>query len=360
MVLKRSLHSHKHPLNVGKPRHILPLSHHQPRHRTTMGDASEQEESQPSKPQGRDNAGRNERRALAESTLEIIGAGHYTLRDVEYDIRPRLNAMVSGTRFYAANSLLSMWQHPTPASNSARDRATEISIVEISTLQGATTLSSTPYISPEEPRRRVGVLNFASAKKPGGGFRSGAQAQEESIARSSTIYPSLVSFTGDKFYGHHKKDPKGGYYSHAMIFSPDVTIFRTDSGELTAPFEVDVVTSAAVNAGVARRTLHGQVAGEAEEVKIGKAMRERMGRILFLFEKHGIKDLVLGSFGTGVFQNKVSLVAAIWAELLTAPGARFTNSFDRVMFAILGSSTFVEFKDAFEERQATKCDDDIE
>lgn len=88
-------------------------------------------------------------------------------------------------------------------------------------------------------------------------------------------------------------------------------------------------------------------------------MRERMGRILFLFEKQGIKDLVLGSFGTGVFKNKVSLVAAIWTELLTAPGARFANSFDRVVFAIIGRSTFVEFKDAFEERQATKSDDDI-
>jgi len=198
------------------------------------------------------------------------------------------------------------------------------------------------------------VLNFASAKHPGGGFKSGAQAQEESIARSSTLYPSLVCSAGEKFYDPHRKDPMGGYYSHAMIFSPDVTVFRTDSGNLIEPSQIDVVTSAAVNAGVARRTLSGQVAGEAEEVKIGKVMKERMGRILFLFEKHGLKDLVLGSFGTGVFQNKVSLIAAIWVELLVAPGARFANSFDRVVFAIIGRPTFVEFRDTFEERQTTK------
>lgn len=324
-----------------------------------MGDSSEPEESKLSKPKGRGGAARNERRALADSTLEIIEAGHYLVGGVEHDIRLQLDTMISGTRYYAADSLLSQWQRPTPASKLARERATEISIVEISTLEGANVLSSTPYASPKEPRRRVGVLNFASAKKPGGGFRSGAQAQEESIARSSTLYQSLISPTGHKFYAPHNKDPKGGYYSHAMIFSPDVVVFRTDSGDLIAPVEIDVVTSAAVNAGVARRTLHGQVAGEAEEVKIGRSMRERMGRILFLFEEHGIKDLVLGSFGTGVFKNKVSLVAAIWAELLTAPGARFANSFDRVMFAILGRSTFEEFGGAFEERQATKCDDDV-
>jgi len=221
-------------------------------------------------------------------------------------------------------------------------------------LEGANFLASASHTPPNETRRRVGVLNFASAKKPGGGFQSGAQAQEESIARSSTLYPSLVGSRGEEFYSSHNKTFTGGYYSHAMIFSPDVTVFRTDSGKLAEPIQIDVVTSAAVNAGAVRQTLNGQVAGEAEEVKIGRVMKERMGRILFLFEKHRVNDLVLGSFGTGVFQNNVSLVAAIWAELLVAPGARFANSFDRVVFAILGRSTFVEFRDSFEERQAAK------
>jgi len=319
-----------------------------------MKDTSKPEGSKSSKPKGPDDTGRNERRAIAKSTLKIIEAGNYTVGGVEHDIRPQLDAMLSGTRYYAADSFLSSWPQPTSTSNLARERATGISIVEISTLEGAMFLASTPYTSPEETKRRVGVLNFASAKHPGGGFQSGAQAQEESIARSSTLYPSLICSTAKTFYGPHNKDPKGGYYSHAMIFSPDVTILRADSGKLAEPIQIDVVTSAAVNAGVARRTLNGQVAREAEEVKIGRVMKERMGRILFLFEKHGIKDLVLGSFGTGVFQNKVSLVAAIWAELLVAPGARFANSFDRVVFAILGHPTFVEFKNTFEERQAAE------
>lgn len=319
-----------------------------------MKDTSKPARPATSKHEGSGEPGRNERRAIAKSTLEVIEAGHYTVGEVEHDIRPQVEAMLSGTRYYDPDSLLSLWPQPTPTSNHARKKPTEISIAEISTLESANLLSSTPYTSEEEPRRRVGVLNFASAKKPGGGFQSGAQAQEESIARSSTIYPSLICSAGEKFYAPHKKDPKGGYYSHAMIFTPNVTVFRTDSGKFIDPIQIDIVTSAAVNAGVARRTLNGQVAGEAEEVKIGKVMKERMGRILFLFEKHGIKDLVLGSFGTGVFQNKVALVAAIWAELLVAPGARFSNSFDRVVFGILGHQTFVEFRDTFEERRVTK------
>ena len=295
-------------------------------------------------------AGRNERRAIAKSTLEIIEAGHYAVEEVEHDIRPQLDAMLSGTRYYAPDSLLSHWPQPTFTNDPSRNKETEISVVEISTLEGAHLLSSTPYTSPEETKRKVGVLNFACAKYPGGGFLLGARAQEESIARSSTMYASLTSPTGEEFYDLHKKDPKNGYYTHAMIFSPDVTVFRTDSGKLIDPLQIDVVTSPAVNVRAVRRALNGRV-GKVEETKIGEVMKERMARILFLFEKHGIKDLVLGSFGTGAFRNKVSLVVSIWKELLVAPGARFSNSFDRVVFAVLGRPTFEEFRDAFGERQ---------
>ena len=34
----------------------------------------------------------------------------------------------------------------------------------------------------------VGVLNFASAKNPGGGFLNGSMAQEESLAIASAMY----------------------------------------------------------------------------------------------------------------------------------------------------------------------------
>jgi uncharacterized protein (TIGR02452 family) len=137
-----------------------------------------------------------------------------------------------------------------------------------------------------------------------------------------------------------------------MIYSPGVTFFRDDRGGWTEPRTADVLTCAAVNAGVARKTFFGVVGGTAEEARIEKVMRERMARILYAFEREGVRHCVLGSFGTGVFQNDVGMVARIWADLLVASEARFAGSFARVVFAIIGQKTFEDFKEAFEQRQA--------
>ena len=170
-------------------------------------------------------------------------------------------------------------------------------------------------------------------------------SKEESIARSSTIYRSLMSPEGQKFYRPHKKDPKKGYYSHAMIYSPHVLLMRSDKGDWLAPVEVEMVTSCAVNAGVVRRYL--RLKWSEDESDLDAAMKERMARVLYLFEKQGVRNLVLGSFGTGVFRNRVKLIAGIWKELLVGKDARFKHSFDRVEFSILGNATYNTFKTTF-------------
>jgi len=288
-------------------------------------------------------------RRIAAETLDTIEKGFYVVDDVRHDLSPRIELSKQQTLYYPPDSQLSNWLTESSPSTPEPHPPTEISILEISTLEGARHLSSINSANNSSPNK-ISILNFASAKNPGGGFISGAQAQEESIARSSTLYPTLMTSTAQNFYKLHKRDPKGGYYSHAMIYSPHVVIFRDDNGGWTVPLEVDVLTSPAVNAGLVRLTFRGIVGGESEEGRIEKAMRERMARILFLFQNQGTKNIVLGSFGTGVFRNDVGTVARIWADLLGVKEARFKDTFERVVFAILGKKTFEEFKDAFEER----------
>lgn len=151
-----------------------------------------------------------------------------------------------------------------------------------------------------------------------------------------------------QFYDLHNGNRKSGYYSHAMIYSPSVTIFRDDGGDWVKPHEVDVLTSPAVNAGLVHELLGSSTKRIELDAKIEKEMKERMARILFLFEKEGAKNLVLGSYGTGVFRNKVEVVARLWADLLTS--ARFESSFDGVLFAVIDEGTHKKFEEAFNSR----------
>ncbi|KAI0698311.1 hypothetical protein C8T65DRAFT_13669 [Cerioporus squamosus] len=262
---------------------------------------------------------------IADTTLDAIDRGSYILDETTHDLRVAMDQSKRQTTYHAPDSL-SSWASATPPPPVSH---TKISLLEMSTLEGARYLHDTLGSQASDTHqqdslssRKVGVLNFASAKKPGGGFKSGAQAQEESIARSSTLYPTLMTRVAQAFYTLHNRDPKAGYYTHAMIYSPGVTVFRADNGDFVEPYSIDVLTSPAVNAGVARKTLFGRVAGPNVESKIEQAMRERMARVLYLFEQQGVKHLVLGSFGTGVFKNKVDTVASIWADLLAGDNAR--------------------------------------
>lgn len=282
------------------------------------------------------------RKKIAEETWAALERGEYSVKKTSYDLATKMERSLRGTKYYDPDSLLSTWKHWN--ASAAIDMPTQISIFEMSTLDGARYLASSRMPS---HLQKIGILNFASATLEGGGWLTGAQAQEESIARSSTLYPTLMKDDPQIFYALHKRDKKNGFYSHAMIYSPGVVLFRDDGGAWTPPVEVDVLTSAAVNAGEVRRKLGGASSAGTLETKIEKEMKERMGRLLFLFEKEGVKNLVLGSFGTGVFQNNVDAVARIWAELLDVPNARFKDSFAHIVFAIIGRETFVKFGDSF-------------
>lgn len=283
---------------------------------------------------------------IAVATLKAIEVGSIT---GHLDLAAKVRFSNHNTRYYPHDDLASSrWTLDVPTLSPTK---TEISILEISTLDAARSLCDT--LSGLTSSGRIAVLNFASATHPGGGFLSGAQAQEESIARSSTLYPSLMTDTAQQFYKLHLRDRRGGFYHHAMIYTPSVVIFRNDVGDWVTPFEVDILTCAAVNASDVRNR-NGRHADRAKlESTIEATMKERMGRILLLMERQGAKNLVLGSFGTGEFQNSVKMVARIWADLLASKGARYRSSFDRVAFAILGTSTFTTFKQTFENPNST-------
>lgn len=125
---------------------------------------------------------RNERVKLAQQTLQIIEEGRYTTStNTTVDIQELMSRCIEETVFYSPEMLDALLEVE-------RSTGTDVMPIEV---VSETTLNGARRLVAEEKYTRVGVLNFASARNPGGGFLGGSQAQEESLARSSGLYASL-------------------------------------------------------------------------------------------------------------------------------------------------------------------------
>ena len=123
-------------------------------------------------------------KAIARGTVEALEKGHYTTPDGQtVDLTALLTTCLDNTQSYTPDDLSHIRKQvlAEPASQAE----TTFAVVNETTLEGCTRLIAHQHY------QRIGVLNFASAKNPGGGFLGGARAQEESLARSSALYFSL-------------------------------------------------------------------------------------------------------------------------------------------------------------------------
>ena len=191
-------------------------------------------------------------RAIARQTVTIVQDGRYrSPAGHEVDLAGDITAAVEGTRMYAPGDLVSV-----PAPGCA---APAIEVTSETSLHAARRLGGT-----------VACLVFASAKNPGGGFRTGAQAQEESIARASALHVCLESVP--EFYSFHRQQ-RDLRYSDRVIYSPAVPVFRDDKGSLLEePYPVSFLTSAAPNLGAILRNQPGD-AGTVPDVLAARAGR---------------------------------------------------------------------------------------
>src|SRR5689334_22157589 len=110
-------------------------------------------------------------RQIAEETVEALERGNYTAPSGNVvEFMPVLKSCVERTKCYKPDLLVSIREQVLATPQSADH--TEFEIVNETTLQGAARLAHS------KKYQHIGVLNFASAKHPGGGFLGGAKAQE--------------------------------------------------------------------------------------------------------------------------------------------------------------------------------------
>lgn len=170
------------------------------------------------------------------------------------------------------------------------------------------------------------LLNFASYRHAGGGFVTGAWAQEEAICHDSTLYSVLCKF--EEFYAENEKKLNNSLYTDRAIFSPKIVFER---GEKSA--ECDVITCAAPNLSAAR----GRGITERENEA---AVKQRVDFVISIAEEQNCGTVILGAWGCGVFGQDPAVMARLFKERLGA------SSLERAVFAIPGQNkNYTSFKE---------------
>lgn len=186
--------------------------------------------------------------------------------------------------------------------------------------------------------KRIVILNFASAYRPGGGVTTGATAQEESLCRCSTLYEILSSEKCIKNYYKKNRKENLKFGSDRIIYSPDIIFFYTDKFNIPreiSSFKADVITCAAPNL--------RNIEYNSEELK--NILLKRYDSIFRSAYLNGSKVLILGAIGCGVFKNPAKIVAQVMKELCNK-----YPFFDEVIFPIYKSTeTYEIFKSIFYE-----------
>ena len=268
---------------------------------------------------------------IARETLEVLDAGSYETASGPHDIRTEQQAAVGGTRLFRPADLASLVA--AGAKRNEGNTSATFSVTEERTQDAARRLVQQEFASD------LVVLNFASARNPGGGFLTGARAQEEDLARSSGLYRCLETQT--EYYEINRRASSLLYTDH-IIYSPSVPWFRGGTRDfLERPFCAAIITAPAPNAGEFLRRKEGP------RSELISTLVRRCAYVLAVAEAAGHRTLLLGAWGCGVFRNQPADVAEAFMSHLEQE--RFRHSFRHVEFAIYdrapGQPNLVAFRE---------------
>jgi len=277
---------------------------------------------------------RTGRAQVAQETLDILERGKYVSPSGnEVRIDQSLKHARENSVLYRPEMYADVFKRRDAMPRDARKLKFEV--------VNETTLATARQHAEADNDLDVLCLNFASAKNPGGGFLGGSRAQEESLARSSGLYPCINQM--QQMYLTNRANRSCLYTDH-VIYSPKVPVIRDDEGTLLdQPYCVSFLTVRAVNAGAVRKNDNKNVD------KIAPTMISRMEKLLSVAAIHGHECLVLGAWGCGVFKNDSADVAAwFYDHLVDSPV--FQGLFKTVVFAVTDWSEERRFIGPFEER----------
>ena len=261
--------------------------------------------------------------ATGRDTQHITEQGWYTNpQGQQVDIRALRDAATHGTVTYRPGTTPPVGEPRHTHVHTFMHNQTTLAVAEKRVAQGY----------------RVAILNFASATSPGGGWLDGARAQEESLARSSTLVHALRD---DDMYQNetHRRNP---FYDDTVIVTPNVPFFRHHNGQfLDSPWQADVITSAAVMAKAVQKYMPERV-GE-----IRATMQQRTQKVFQVATTLDADILILGAWGCGAFGNDPEVIAQLMLDTMQLVDMR---RFVAIDFAVADVREPLENYSAFAKR----------
>lgn len=247
---------------------------------------------------------------LAKEVLDLIDAGEYRVDETVVRFAEQQAQAVQSTRLYRPDEIESLQVKPAEARQVVR-------VVDGTTQVVAQQLSGAGDTA---------LLNFASARNPGGGFLNGAKAQEEDLCQCSGLYPCLIECM--EYYEANRSQSSLLYTDHA-IFSPSVPFFRTKgTGELLEiPFFASVITAPAPNS---RPFLRGNPDATEE---LESTFLRRWRNVLRIAKDQNVRCLLLGAWGCGAFGGDPMMASRTAKSAIETDGGDISE----IVFAIPGA-----------------------
>lgn len=277
---------------------------------------------------------------IIKETLNIMNEEFYIYKGKTKKLKLS-NEEMSNVMFYSQEQVDKMLQDDAIADeknideeiqvDSHRDNALkrcDIKVLNIDSFEAAFTLSEKEN---QETQNKILVLNFANPIHPGGGVRTGACAQEEELCRKSTLLKSLESNNAADYY-EYNKTIKGYWSSDAIVVSPSVEVFRDGQSECIEDSFVVAVIS------VAAPCVTNE---DKENPKLPQLLYKRIMGMLHIAAKLGYRQLVLGAWGCGAFNNDAKMVAKQFEFALkdmNIKGKVMEDFFDSIVMAVLDNS----------------------
>jgi len=138
-------------------------------------------------------------KSLALENEGIISAGYYVnARGARVDLAADVAAACQGTRSYSPEQTQRVFNDQAYNAADAPRHETAFEVT------GETSTQAGQRLALSEGAAEVAILNFASARNPGGGYLGGARAQEEDLCRSSALYTTLLE--ARDYYDAHRQN----------------------------------------------------------------------------------------------------------------------------------------------------------